>query len=50
MTTDRPYRSALTDKQAMDELKRFVGTQFDPDVVNAFIESYEKGYIVKNVD
>jgi HD-GYP domain-containing protein (c-di-GMP phosphodiesterase class II) len=50
MTTDRPYRSALTDKQAMEELKRFVGTQFDRAVVNAFIKSYEKGYIAKSVD
>ncbi len=50
MTTDRPYRSALTDRQAMDELKRYVGTQFDADVVSAFIESYEKGYIAKSVD
>jgi putative nucleotidyltransferase with HDIG domain len=50
MTTDRPYRSALTDRQAMEELKRFVGTQFDLDVVNAFIKSYEKGYIIKSVD
>jgi putative nucleotidyltransferase with HDIG domain len=50
MTTDRPYRSALTDRQAMEELKRFVGTQFDRAVVNAFIKSYEKGYIAKSVD
>lgn len=50
MTTDRPYRSALTDRQAIEELKRFVGTQFDLDVVNAFVKSYEKGYIIKSVD
>jgi HD-GYP domain-containing protein (c-di-GMP phosphodiesterase class II) len=50
MTTNRPYRSALTDREAMEELKRFVGTQFDRAVVNAFIKSYEKGYIAKSVD
>ncbi len=50
MTTDRPYRSALGDREAMEELKRFVGTQFDRSVVNAFIKSYERGYVAKRVD
>lgn len=50
MTTDRPYRSALSEKEAVEELKRFTGTQFDTDVVNALIKSYESGYIAKNVD
>jgi response regulator RpfG family c-di-GMP phosphodiesterase len=34
MTTDRPYRRALTTEQALDELKRFAGTQFDPYLVS----------------
>ncbi len=38
MTTGRPYRAALTDKQAIAELRRCSGTQFDPDVVTALIE------------
>ena len=38
MTTGRPYRAALTDKQAIAELRRWSGTQFDPDVVTALIE------------
>ncbi len=50
MTTDRPYRAALADREAMEELKRFAGSQFDRNVVNAFIRSYEKGYITKSVD
>ena len=29
MTTDRPYRSALTKEAAIKELKRCSGTQFD---------------------
>ncbi|HCD37435.1 MAG TPA: HD-GYP domain-containing protein, partial [Candidatus Omnitrophica bacterium] len=33
MTTDRPYRKALTREEALLELKRCSGTQFDPDVV-----------------
>ncbi len=37
MTTDRPYRPALPPEAALDELKRGRGTQFDPDVVDAFL-------------
>ena len=37
MTTDRPYRAALTIDYAVNELSRMAGTQFDPDVVAAFI-------------
>ncbi len=50
MTTDRPYRAALTVGEAMEELKRFAGSQFDQAVVSAFIKSYEKGYVTKSVD
>ncbi|MBW1784953.1 MAG: GAF domain-containing protein [Deltaproteobacteria bacterium] len=37
MTSDRPYRKALSREKALDELKRGSGTQFDPKVVEAFI-------------
>jgi HD-GYP domain-containing protein (c-di-GMP phosphodiesterase class II) len=35
MTTDRPYRSAMRRSQALDELRRGSGGQFDPQVVEA---------------
>jgi HD-GYP domain-containing protein (c-di-GMP phosphodiesterase class II) len=35
-TTDRPYREALSASAALAELIRCAGTQFDPEVVNAF--------------
>ena len=35
MTTDRPYRGAMSVSDAMDELRRCSGTQFDPHVVAA---------------
>ncbi len=35
MTTDRPYRGALTQEQAMRELRAGAGTQFDTRVVEA---------------
>ena len=36
MTTDRVYRQAMNEDDALDELRRCAGTQFDPDVVDAF--------------
>jgi HD-GYP domain-containing protein (c-di-GMP phosphodiesterase class II) len=42
MTTDRPYRAALPVSQATAELTRMSGTQFDPDVVTAFLPVCER--------
>ncbi|MEK6528644.1 MAG: HD-GYP domain-containing protein [Nitrospirota bacterium] len=40
MTTDRTYRNKLSLEQALEELEKGAGTQFDPNVVKAF-----KGYL-----
>jgi len=37
MTSDRPYRRALAQEVAIDELKRFSGVQFDPVLVKEFL-------------
>jgi len=37
MTSNRPYRAALSRGQAMSELRQERGRQFDPDVVDAFL-------------
>lgn len=37
ITSDRPYRAAQSIQAARDEIKRFSGTQFDPQVVKTFL-------------
>ncbi len=39
MTSDRPYRKAMTHEAAIDELRRCAGSQFDPGLVNLFIQT-----------
>jgi HD-GYP domain-containing protein (c-di-GMP phosphodiesterase class II) len=39
MTADRPYRKALSKEQALGELRKFAGVQFDPEVVDAFVKT-----------
>jgi putative nucleotidyltransferase with HDIG domain len=38
ITSDRPYRAAQTISVARDEVKRFSGRQFDPEVVGIFMQ------------
>lgn len=38
MTSDRPYRNAMSAESARTELERHAGTQFDPRVVEALLE------------
>ena len=42
MTSDRPYRSALTLQDACDELRACAGSQFDPRVIRALLAEIEK--------
>jgi response regulator RpfG family c-di-GMP phosphodiesterase len=44
MTSNRPYRKAMSLTQATAELRRCAGTQFDPVVVDAFIAVLEERY------
>ena len=37
MTSDRPYRAALTHDEAMSQIECASGTQFDPSFEGAFI-------------
>ena len=40
MTSDRPYRSALTREEALAEVDRCAGTQFDPRIARVFLEVF----------
>ena len=40
MTGDRPYRAGMDAEAALAELQRCAGTQFDPDVVQAFTQAW----------
>jgi HD-GYP domain-containing protein (c-di-GMP phosphodiesterase class II) len=39
MTSDRPYARALTEAEALGELRRHRGTQFSPVAVDAFLRA-----------
>lgn len=41
MTSKRPYRDSFTMAQAIEELKKNAGTQFDPKIVDVFISIIE---------
>jgi HD-GYP domain-containing protein (c-di-GMP phosphodiesterase class II) len=41
MVADRPYRAGMTSDLACAELLRCAGSQFDPDVVGAFLRALE---------
>ncbi|RJQ46432.1 MAG: metal-dependent phosphohydrolase, partial [Gaiellales bacterium] len=41
MVSDRPYRQALTQAEAIAELRKGAGTQFDPEMVELFIEAID---------
>ncbi len=42
MTSDRPYHKGLLKEEAMEQLKKAAGSQFDPQIVNAFLEVMEE--------
>ena len=45
MITTRPYRTALSHREALEEMRRCSGTQFDPDVVEALCAEVTGGRV-----
>ena len=45
MTSHRPYRKAQPHQKAIGEIIRNSGTQFDPEVVRAFMEAEKRGFL-----
>jgi HD-GYP domain-containing protein (c-di-GMP phosphodiesterase class II) len=45
MTSERPYRKTRTHEDAMQEILRHAGTQFDPVVVRAMAEAERRGLL-----
>jgi HD-GYP domain-containing protein (c-di-GMP phosphodiesterase class II) len=43
MTSNRPYRKALSRDDAIAELHACSGTQFDPEIVETFVACIERG-------
>jgi HD-GYP domain-containing protein (c-di-GMP phosphodiesterase class II) len=41
MTSDRAYRRALSHEVAVGEIERCAGTQFDPELADAFVKLIE---------
>jgi len=41
MTSDRPYRKGMPHDEAMQEIKRHSGTQFDPELATVFVNNTE---------
>jgi HD-GYP domain-containing protein (c-di-GMP phosphodiesterase class II) len=45
MTSSRPYRSALTVDDALGEVSRCSGSQFDPQIARTFLEAWSEGAV-----
>ena len=39
ITSNRPYRTAMSMEQAVDEIKKYAGVQFDPEIVSVFLKT-----------
>ena len=50
MISARPYRAARTSEQAVAELQRNAGTQFDPRVVDAFVATQAEAAVTQPVE
>ena len=45
IVSDRPYRMGAEPECAIEEIKKFKGSQFDPVLVNILVEVWQEGLI-----
>ena len=50
MVSDRPYRRAMPQEEAVKELKRCAGTQFDPELVDRFVAVFGATAVTEPAD
>ncbi|GAE88161.1 hypothetical membrane associated protein [Acetivibrio straminisolvens JCM 21531] len=50
MLSDRPYRRGMKMDEVLAELKNNSGTQFDPETVKAFLNTFDIGYDSASLD
>lgn len=49
MTNERPYKKKMSFEEAIEEIKRCKGTQFDPELTDMFLEYFMSNEYAKNV-
>ncbi len=50
MTNERVYSKAVSHEEAIEEIKRCSGTQFDPEIVEKFLQLYDKPKTAERTD
>jgi len=50
MTSDRPYRKGLMPEDALKEILKHKGTQFDPEIAAAFEKAWISGQVMKRAE
>ena len=46
ITTNRPYARKKNAEEAIQEIKRCSGTQFDPEITEALLKAFKKGKLI----
>lgn len=50
MTSNRPYRKGMSEQEAVNEILRHRGTQFDPRIVDALLAAHQKGLLARSIE
>jgi hypothetical protein len=50
VTSDRPYREAMSPAQGVEVIYQGVGTQFDPELAHLFLSLHQRGEILVQGD